>query len=401
MTHPDLADVSGPRHLAWQTPLLASEAVELAKASRIFRKQVLRIGSIMYKGERLDFTAAYLDGLALAHRDQVFPIVPLVFAPGDNSHTQDVERIRGEILGFERDGDHLDAIVRASNEKAAQLLRENPNVGVSVRIEQPINRADGKSWPAAIQHVLVTANPVVPGLSPWQPVDLANDDLPVIDLSTYDFAEGDLGEDPTPEQKEIEMADAPSFTPEEIAKVRALLTVMEKGEPDGEPDDSEFEMPSDEELAAIAAGLFADDAPEEPEKQQPAEVAASSDNGAVELAAQLDAQRIELAQLRAERDAERYEKLRDSLARDHGIPPRVTELAKPLLMGKRTIELSNGSSVDAGDVMRKVLTALGEHIKLIDLSSDTVYDGDEVAAAEAEAKRRADDAAAYRSSFGL
>lgn len=400
MTHPDLAAVSdgAPRHLAWQTPLLASEAIELAKSSRIFRKQVLRVGSINYKGERLDFTAAYLDGLALAHRDQVFPIVPLVFAPGDNSHTQDVERIRGEILGFERDGDHLDAIVRASNEKAAQLLRENPNVGVSVRIEQPIKRADGKTWPAAIQHVLVTANPVVPGLSPWQPVDLSADDLPVIDLSTYDFAEASPGEDGTPDEKETEMADAPSFTTEETAELRALLAKLKEAEDDAPADDGT--LPTDEELAAIAAGLFADDE-EDSQEEQPAEIAASSDSQAFELAAQVDAQRIELAQLRAERDAERYEKLRETLARDHGIPPRITELAKPLLTGKRSIELSNGTSVDAGEVMRKVLTAVGEHIKLIDLSTDTVYDTTEAAQAEVDAKRRAAEAADYVSNFGL
>lgn len=396
MTHPALVADGALVHVAVQTPLMETEAIELAASSNIFRKQVLRAGSINYQGKRLDFTPAYLDGLALAYREGAYDAVPFVFTDSTNAHTQDVERIRGEILGFERSGDGLDAIVKVANPKAAQIIRDFPKLGVSVRIEQPLDRADGKHWPAAIQHVLATTNPRVTGMRPWEPVELANGDLPVIDLSTYDFTEGDLREDPT-DQKETEMADTPSFTPEEVAKVRALLSVMEADTADDDTDDTEFEMPSDEELAAIAAGLFADDVVEE----APVEVAASSDNGAVELAAQLDAQRIELAQLRQERDVERYEKLRESLARDHGIPPRVTELAKPLLMGKQVIELANGNTVDAGDVMRKVLTAIGEHVKIVDLSSDTIYDTDADTDAEAEAKRRADDAAAYRRNFGL
>lgn len=379
-------------HVAIQAPIIETETVELAAAANLFRKQVLKCGSINYKGRRLDFTPEYLDGLAAAHAEQAFDAVPFVFTDAANAHTQDPARIRGEILAFERTGDGLDAIVRVPDPKAAQLVRDFPKLGVSVRIEQPIERADGKTWPAAIQHVLATANPRVTGMRPWEPVDLAVDDLPVIDLSTYDFADGE----DTPDDEETVMADQPSaFTDEETARLRALLAQLDT--PTDPPADDGYMLPSDEELAEIAAGLF-----DEEDEDAPAEVAASSDNEALELAnSRLDAQAIELAQMRAERDAERYERLRTELATAHGIPPAITELARPLLLGSHVVELANGGTVDAGEVMRKVLTAVGEHVKLVDLSSDTVFDTSGAADAQFEAKAREDAAAAYRREYGL
>lgn len=405
-------DVQAPtqgmtRHVAIQAPMVATDTIELARSSRIFRKEVLRVGSIKYKGDTLNFTSDYLDGLALAHREGVYPVVPLVFAPGDNSHTQDIERIRGEALGFERDGDRLFAVVRASNDKAAQLLRENPKIGVSVRIEQPINRADGKSWPAAIQHVLATANPVVPGMQPWEPVDLAVDDLPVIDLSTFDFA---TGEDAT-DTEETVMADTPApFTDEETARLRALLNSIDQadqGEAQGGNSGGDgYQLPSDEELAEIAAGLFDEDltdADRAAAERETAGASLASDNAALELAqSRLDAQEIELARIREERDTERFIRLRDDLALNGGIPPRITELAKPLLLGQHSIELSNGSNVDASKVMRDVLQAVSEHVKLIDLSAgETVFDTTDAAKRKADAQAREDEMAAYRREFGL
>ena len=384
-------------HVAIQAPVFDTETVELAKSTRIFRKEVLRVGSINYKGQKLDFTPEYLDGLAAAHREQVFPLVPLVFAPGDNSHTQDVERIRGEVLGFERRGDRLDAIVRASNDRAAQLLRENPNIGVSVRIEQPIERADGKTWPAAVQHVLATANPVVPGMAPWEPVDLAVGDVPVIDLSTLTLAE--LGEDTATDTEETPVADKPTpLTDEETARLRAFLEQLDALEAEGADDADVDDEPTDEELAQIAAGIFDD---EDEDDAAPAEIAASSDSHALELAAQLDAQAIELAQIRAERDAERFERLKGDLADDFGIPPHVTDLAKPLLVGRSVVELSNGETVDAGGVMHQVLTALGQHVKLLDLSSPTVFEASRGQADQDEERKRETEMAAYRLQYGL
>jgi hypothetical protein len=383
--------------VAIQAPVSAGQAVELARQSRLFRKQVLRTGRINYRGRQLVFDDAYLDGLVKAYQERAFDSVPLVFAPADNSHTQDITRIRGEVIGLERTPEGLDAIVRASNDEAATLLRENPNIGVSVRIEQPIERADGRTWDAAVQHVLATANPRLTGMSPWQPVDLAADGVPVIDLTSYDFADGGETADDS-NTEETTMADSPAspFTAEQEAALKAMLADIIKPTEAPAPAEGEYVAPSDEELERIAAELL-----EDAEEPEPAGAALSVDDGeAVELAARLDAQAIELAQMRAERDAERYARLADSLTKDHGIPPEIIAMAKPVLHGSHPVELSNGSTVDAADVLRKVMVALSDHTRLVDLSRSTAYDKGADEAAQDMTKAR-QDADSYAREFGL
>lgn len=378
-------------------PLDEHPAVELAKTSRLFRKQVLRVGSIDYKGRRIDFTPDYLDGLVTAYQQKAFDSVPLVFAGPDNTHTQDVERIRGEVIGLERDGDRLDAIVRASSDEAAALLRDNPNIGVSVRIEQPIQRADGHTWGAAIQHVLATANPRLTGMAPWRPVDLATETGDLLDLSTLDFA--DLGGAATTETQEDNVPDQAVFTDEEIARLRALLTADDK--PADDSDDDGYQMPSDEELAAIATAALDDDTDEREPLAAGAELSNEA-REALELAqSRLDAQEIELARLRAERDSARYERERDELAERYGIPPRITDLAKPLLCGNPVVELANGGSVDAAEIIRTVLKAVGEQVKMVDLSGPTVFEGSSEADVDRAAAELETSTADYITRFGL
>lgn len=389
--------------VAIRTPLLDGDTVELAKGGRYFWKDVLRTGSIDYKGRRLDFTPDYLDGLITAHREGAFDSVPLVFAAADNAHTQDVERIRGDILGFRRDGDRLRALVHASTDEAADLLRNNPKIGCSVRIEHPIARADGKTWQAGVQHVLATANPRINGLGPWEPVELGSDDRPVIDLSTYDFADDGDGTDSADHPEEDEMPDAPSpqLTADELAQFRALLaaqhgqdTPVEQPAQPGEPTDTELEE--------IAAALLAEDDPADTPAMAGAGAELSADaREAIELAqTRADRLEIELAQLRERDQQNSYERLRDELAAD-GIPPRITELAKPLLHGTHTVELANGDDVDAGQIVLSVMRELAA-AKLVDLSAgDTVYDADAHAKARAADESRTAEMAAYRTQFGL
>ncbi len=376
-------------------PIVDSAVIELGKG--LYRKQVLREGQINYKGQKLDFSGDYLDGLALAFKEQAFDACPLVFADKDNAHTQDVERIRGDIIGFERRGNGLDAIVSVPDPKSQKLIEQFPKLGVSVRIEQPLDRADGKKWPAAIHHVLATANPRMTGLSPWEPVDLAvdGDEVPVIDLSNYDFAEAEQTE-----KEGIMPNETPKDAPlsaAENARLRELLANLE--EADQGADDG-YVMPSDEELAEMAAALFEDEGANQEEQVT---VGLSDDTAAIELAAQVDAQAIELSRLRNERDVERYNGLVRTLAEDYGIPPRITELAKHLLTGTHVVELSSGGKVDAGETVLKVLKAIGEQAKLIDLSTSApVFEGtSERESAAKELETRQAEAKSYASQFGL
>lgn len=383
--------------VAIQTPFAESDAIELGRST--FRKQVLKVGAINYRGQKLDFTPAYCAGLAKAFTEDAFDSVPLVFASHDNAHSQAVDQIRGDIIGLEATADGLDAIVSIPDQKSAQLVRDHPKLGVSVRIEQPLDRADGRKWPAAVQHVLATANPRITGMRPWAPVDLAGDDLPVIDLSTYDFNAAE----PTDTEEAAVPADTKkTFTEAEMMDRFRAFMAAEGAKPPTEPVDATpvdaYAEPTDEELDLIAAGLIAE------QDTEPDVVAASSDGGALELAnTRIDSQALELAAMREERDLQNYDRLVVDLAQTSGIPPYITELAKPLLLGTHVVELSSGAQVDAGEVIRKVLAAVGEHGKMVDLSAgDPVFlsaTGRDDEQADMEKTKAA--VAAYRKQHGM
>src|SRR5581483_5130203 len=80
-------------------------------------------------------------------------------------------------------------------------------------------------------------------------------------------------------------------------------------------------------------------ADEDAEAEQAIAAAVGDDEGKVvdlalvELRTAADRQAIELAELRAERDQEKWNYEREQLVRDYGIPPAVVALAEPLLKG--------------------------------------------------------------------
>ena len=77
-----------------------------------------------------------------------------------------------------------------------------------------------------------------------------------------------------------------------------------------------------------------------------------------------------MQRMQAELDSKNFVAEQESFMKDYGIPPRITELAKPLLFGHgRTVELSNGTKVDPSKVMRDVLMAVGEQVRLLDMDN--------------------------------
>ena len=174
------------------TPFTAAEAVELG--NRLWRKRLLPVGEIDYKGRTLKFTRGYLGQVVKAFQDRAYDQVPFQLADAQNTHTNDPERTRGEIA---------EMVVRDTTactwnglwirlkptDNGDKVLRENPNLGVSARIVEGYERADGKKFPAAIQHVLGTLDPRIPGLGPWQAIEAASP-VPdtVLDLSASTFA---------------------------------------------------------------------------------------------------------------------------------------------------------------------------------------------------------------------
>ena len=228
------------------TPFDATPPIELGNA---WRKRLLPVGEISYQGRTLHFTRAYLQGLVSAWQDGAYDQVPLQFADAANTHTNDPERTRGRITSMQLADDGL-YVTAELTERGQRTLQDNPYLGVSARIVEQYARSDGKFYPAAIQHVLATLDPRIPGLGAWEPVaELANSSAVTIDLSNYSFAgqPASYGSPALPGLDEL--------SDQELAD---LLEVMdETGMLDGGDGDSEL---SDDELEMLmqAAGNDAD-----------------------------------------------------------------------------------------------------------------------------------------------
>jgi hypothetical protein len=172
------------------TPFTAGEAVELG--NRQWVKKILPVGDVDYKGRTLRFDKTYLSRLVDAFRSRAYDQVPFQLADAHNTHTNDPERTRGEITGMELRDDGL-YVTAALTPEGEQVLTSNPKLGVSARIVEEYARSDGKRFTAAIQHVLGTLDPRIPGLGPWEAIEAASP-VPdkVLDLSGLSFA----GEEP-------------------------------------------------------------------------------------------------------------------------------------------------------------------------------------------------------------
>lgn len=353
------------------TPFTGTRAVELG--NRVWRKRVLPVGDVEYKGRMLHFTREYLAGLAQAFHERAYDQVPFQLAGDDNRHTNDVERFGGQITSFDLEKDGLYLKLEAT-ERGEKVLKDNPNLGVSARIVEDYARSDGKFFTAAVQHVLGTLDPRIPALGGWQAVEASNDADTVLDLSTSVFAG---------EEKPV-----PEFTTEERGRLAKLLQIPEDkidaltklagtdldllaGEGQGV---GSAEL-SDEELAQLIA-----DMPEEElaalQAEFENEVAAAAPGlsnqtaMAIEMAnVRADENERQLSVITAELDAQRFAAEKARFVRDSGVPPFIMDLAQPLLEGTgHTVDLSNGKAVDAGQIVRKILTEYAKAARMMDLS---------------------------------
>jgi len=153
--------------------------------ARMFRKQVLPMAQIAYRGRTLDFTRSYLEELARNFNAGAADQVPFLLADAQNLHHSLPERFRGEVKGVEVEADGLYALIETS-EEGSRLLAENPRLGVSARI-RPATKV--------LEHVLGTLDPVVTGMKPWEAIELSSGSAPVIDLTAASYAgEADLSQ---------------------------------------------------------------------------------------------------------------------------------------------------------------------------------------------------------------
>jgi hypothetical protein len=210
------------------SPYTYGSAVELAGG--LWRKKLLPVGEVQYKGRILRFTADYLRGLAQAFCSGAYDQVPFQLADAQNTHTNDPERTRGEIVDMDVADDGLWITAKVTPAGDA-VLSANPRLGVSARIVEDYARSDGQHYAAAVQHVLGTLDPRIPALGDWQAIEASNGaEGAVIDLSGTDW----IGEPTAAEQAMID---------EVLAEIDAENTLRayglaEEGEANGEDGES-------------------------------------------------------------------------------------------------------------------------------------------------------------------
>jgi hypothetical protein len=362
------------------TVLLAPVAESPPKrlGPRVFRKQVLRPMDLDYRGRRIRFDEPYFVKLVRAFKDQAFDSVPFMLADSSNRHTMAPERAAGEVLGLEAAPDGLYATIRLS-EHAADIVAEHPRFGVSARIVEGLRRGDGYHADAAIQHVLGTFDPYVPKLAPWQEAELSAGDHDVIDLTR---AKGD-----------VMAAPMEGLNEEQARRLEVLLSMPAErfAELTGEQAEDETEL-SDADFAE----LFAETPAEQPVPPPPEEgdgdetddgeqeddepgsesgtyagagaLALSEDGGGLELSAALE----RLATVEDELALARWNGERAELAA-RGVPPAMLDAAAGVLArpAAAVVELSNGESVDAASVIRRILDSAAGYV---DLSAEIGHD---------------------------
>lgn len=360
-----------------RSPYATGDATPLA--GRLFRKQILRYSEIDYHGRKVKFDRPYADNVITAFRDDAFPAVPFVLADSDNKHTRDPERARGEVVDLEATDEGLDAIIRL-DPKAVGLVKQYPKLGVSVSIREQFDRADGKHYPAALAHVLGTFEPMLPGMSAWQNINASIEGEEVLDLTTVNLAGPKTKENTVPRKYTDEEQDGL------LSRLEQFLTKQETDvEPDDEVEEEELDEAAEDDedeltnadieelrafLSAYDAGEFnEDDGGSSTGGNQGAEELV---NASITEHPQVVEMSNTIRQLRAENDRRSFEQERDQIVRDLGIPPFIVDLARPLLQGVgHDIELSDtGKKVDAGQIMREVLKAVGKQITLLDLSGE-------------------------------
>jgi hypothetical protein len=369
---------------------------------QMFRKQILKKGTINYKGQQITFDDPFLKDVVRSFNRGAYDQVPFVLADPKNRHNMDPERFRGEVKGLELTEDGLDMIVETTAE-GAKTVQSNPRMGVSARIVQGLTKSDGRTYKRAIQHVLATMDPRLTGMRPWEAVDLSeedgegDDEVEVIDLTAASIKEGTRVANKTAKRaaagSQTVQLDLSNMTDERFQEL--LDFVAQDGEEpeddgDGEDEDDDEtveEVTSKQTVKRKGFGKQVvedvedededdedDDSDEDDDEEEVEPVAKSKKREKVSLSnpvAKVKRAKVSKSRrLELELAADRWERKRGDFLRA-GVPPVLLDLATPILSqpDKLVIDLSETGeeSVDAKVIVAKLLN---EVQGLIDLAPE-------------------------------
>lgn len=388
---------------AMLTPIALSDAQKVGR--RRFWKQVLPETSINYDGQKIDFDKPFHLDLSKSFKTRAFDQVPVVFADARNGHNMDPRNFGGDVLDMEYRGPGKDggtwALIEADRE-AARAIKRNPKLGVSARIRQGVEKADGRFFNRAIEHVLLTMNPRVTGMSPWQAVDLAEDtDTEVVDLTAQHYEEGTpMGKGTTKTRRgSRRQIDLSALSDEEFNRLLDLAqTVVEDPADldedldddlvDEVDDDEEEETPpqprrkkSKVKTTKVVERESEDDDPDADEDLDSGDADLSDRVIRREEVSQFGQMRIDLA-------ARDWQTRKDAYLRD-GVPAFLLDLAEPVLSQPDKVTLDLADSDEEFDVSETVGKMLDGVKRIVDLtgeigtSIDLTVDEEEQAEADA------------------
>lgn len=133
----------------------------------LWRKQILPLGVISFKGVEVDFTPAYLGNLAAAFAEDALDLVPFIREGPGGRLDNDPERCCGIVRGLEAAADGMDALVAVGREGDA-MLEADPGLPVAPRLCEKWRRSDGREFPVVLMALFTARASVLTGLRPWR-----------------------------------------------------------------------------------------------------------------------------------------------------------------------------------------------------------------------------------------
>ena len=305
----------------------ATTKVKDKKTGQVYyKKQILPEGKFTYKTAdgkdiELDLTAAQHQIYVDSFKKKAYDEVPFQFG----AHTNDPTIRKGTMADVEYVPGKGSWGYFQLDEEAAKYVEKYPNFGVSPRLVVGLKRMDGKTFPAAIQHVAGTVVPRASGMSPWEKIELSEDDLPD-DVTIIDFSDETI----------IAHRDV---------KETPVTKTTGKGSGGGGVNEGEtFALSKEEyeffqnmktEYAKAEKMLSGDD--EDEKKSTVATVDLS------EVTGKADKALAEIAQMRAAAVQETWQ-ARKALLLSQGVPPAALDLADPVMtsVDSQVYDLSDG-----------------------------------------------------------
>jgi len=150
----------------------------LPKASgRVFRKHILNLGPLHYKGKTFNLDDSWYAKLKDNFNSGVSMCqVPL--ADEQNKHSEDPLRNTGEVVGLERAGNKVYTLVDVRDPDVAQRIADKRIMGASafLHMDYEDTRTQKRVGPALLHHCL-TNRPYITDLEPYEEVVAATADM--------------------------------------------------------------------------------------------------------------------------------------------------------------------------------------------------------------------------------